>query len=117
LATGIIRRVEALRSGDTQRLSEIAAAFDDMDCPYQATRTRQLAGTDSGVAVGPFDLTDRELEVLALVAAGKSNPQIGAALYISRKTAEHHVSRILAKLGVATRSEAAAVAARQGLGR
>lgn len=53
--------------------------------------------------------------MLALVAAGHSNPQIAEALYISRKTAEHHVSNILAKLGVTTRTEAAALAGRAGL--
>ena len=73
--------------------------------------------TDAGDGIGPFGLTDREREVLALVSAGRSNPQIGATLFISRKTAEHHVSRILAKLGVATRSEAAAIAVREGLAR
>ena len=51
-------------------------------------------------------LTPREAEVLALVAAGRSNRQIAAALFISPKTASVHVSNILAKLGVATRSGA-----------
>jgi DNA-binding CsgD family transcriptional regulator len=60
-------------------------------------------------------LTPRELEVLRLLAAGYTNPQIGEALYISRKTASHHVSSVLAKLGVATRVEAAGVAHRLGL--
>ncbi|WP_045875257.1 helix-turn-helix transcriptional regulator [Pseudofrankia sp. DC12] len=60
----------------------------------------------------PLGLTARELEVLRLVAAGSSNPQIASALFISRKTASTHVSNILGKLGVATRGEAAAVAHR-----
>ncbi|TFV90009.1 helix-turn-helix transcriptional regulator [Blastococcus sp. CT_GayMR16] len=63
----------------------------------------------------PFGLTDREREVLALVAAGRSNGQIATALFISPKTASVHVSNILAKLGVSGRIEAAAVAHRLGL--
>jgi len=60
-------------------------------------------------------LTRREVEVLALVAAGRSNRQIAQALFISPRTASVHVSNILAKLGVAGRVEAAAVAHRLGL--
>jgi DNA-binding CsgD family transcriptional regulator/tetratricopeptide (TPR) repeat protein len=60
-------------------------------------------------------LTQREVEVLALVAEGRTNRQIGQALYITPKTASVHVSRILAKLGVAGRGEAAAIAHRLGL--
>jgi DNA-binding CsgD family transcriptional regulator/tetratricopeptide (TPR) repeat protein len=62
-------------------------------------------------------LTRREAEVLALVAAGRTNQQIGQTLFIAPKTAGVHVSRILAKLGVAGRGEAAAVAHRLGLDR
>ena len=52
--------------------------------------------------------------MLKLVAAGFTNPQIASTLFISRKTAEHHVSNILAKLGVTSRTEAAAAAVRLG---
>jgi DNA-binding NarL/FixJ family response regulator len=65
--------------------------------------------------VAPFALTEREREVLALVAAGHSNGQIAAALFISPKTASVHVSNILAKLGVSGRVAAAGVAHRLGL--
>jgi DNA-binding CsgD family transcriptional regulator/tetratricopeptide (TPR) repeat protein len=60
-------------------------------------------------------LTPREEEVLALVAAGRTNRQIAETLFITEKTASLHVSHILAKLGVAGRVEAAAVALRLGL--
>ena len=60
-------------------------------------------------------LTQREAEVLELVAEGRTNRQIGQALFITPKTASVHVSRILAKLGVAGRGEAAAIAHRLGL--
>jgi DNA-binding CsgD family transcriptional regulator len=53
--------------------------------------------------------------VLALVAEGRTNRQIGQELFITPKTASIHVSRILAKLGVVSRGEAAAVAHRLGL--
>jgi len=63
----------------------------------------------------PFGLTPRERQVLALIAEGATNRQIGAALYMAEKTASVHVSRILSKLGVRSRTEAAAVAYRQHL--
>jgi non-specific serine/threonine protein kinase len=66
-------------------------------------------------AVARLGLTRREVEVLALLVSGKSNPAIGEALFISPRTAQTHVTSILAKLGVATRAEAAAVAVRDGL--
>jgi DNA-binding CsgD family transcriptional regulator len=60
----------------------------------------------------PFGLTARERQVLALMAEGATNRQIGAALYMAEKTASVHVSRILRKLDVSSRTQAAAVAHR-----
>ena len=65
--------------------------------------------------VARLGLTPRELEVLLLVAEGRTNKMIGETLFMSEKTASVHVSRILAKLGVGGRVEAAAVAHRLGL--
>ena len=62
-----------------------------------------------------FGLTEREREILVLLAGGRSNPQIAEALFISPKTASVHVSNIMAKLGVDSRVEAAAVAHRLGV--
>jgi DNA-binding CsgD family transcriptional regulator len=75
------------------------------------------AGRNGGVVDGdddeiPFGLTPRELQVLALIAEGATNRQIGASLYMAEKTASVHVSRILAKLDVQSRTQAAAVAHR-----
>ena len=66
-------------------------------------------------AAGELGLTSRELDVLGLLAEGRSNRQIAGALFISVKTAGVHVSSILSKLGVASRGEAAAAAHRLGL--
>lgn len=63
----------------------------------------------------PAGLTGREVEVLRLIAAGRSNRAIAQALFISPNTVLHHVSNIFAKTGVANRAEAAAYATRQGL--
>ena len=63
----------------------------------------------------PATLTEREREVLALLAEGRTNRQIAGQLYISEKTVSVHVSNILAKLGVGRRTEAAAIARRDGL--
>lgn len=60
------------------------------------------------------DLSEREIEVLRLVSAGKSNKQIGAALHIAEDTVKRHVSNILTKLGVADRAQAATEAIRRG---
>ena len=62
-----------------------------------------------------FDLTDREMEILACLVRGDSNRQIARALFISDRTVAVHVSRILDKLGVRNRTEAATVGARLGL--
>jgi len=71
--------------------------------------------TDERSAAEELGLTDREREVVTLVAAGATNRQIGEALFISEKTASVHVSRILAKLGAANRAEAAGIAHTLGL--
>jgi DNA-binding CsgD family transcriptional regulator/tetratricopeptide (TPR) repeat protein len=92
--------------GDVRALARRARLRIEADAP-EAETTK--AGIDA------FGLTQREREVLELLADGRSNPQIAAELFISRKTASVHVSNILGKLGVASRGEAAAVAHRLGL--
>ena len=77
-----------------------------------AATTRAFASQGSA---DPMGLTEREREVIRLVADGRSNQEIADTLFITRKTASVHVSNILGKLGVANRVEAAAVAHRLGL--
>ncbi len=79
------------------------------------TLARRLGIRSIPAAAGTEVLTAREREVLRLVAEGHSNSRIAASLYISPKTASVHVSRIIAKLEVSNRVEAAAVAHRLGL--
>jgi DNA-binding CsgD family transcriptional regulator len=79
-----------------------------------------LSGSDGAAAEpvaqeDPFGLTPRERQVLVLVAEGRTNREIGDSLFMAEKTASVHVSRILAKLDVRSRTEAAAVAHRLGL--
>jgi DNA-binding NarL/FixJ family response regulator len=83
-------------------------ALDTLDAIEQA-----LAPESS--APSAFGLTPREAEVLRLLAAGHSNPEIAEALFISRATVRTHVGNILGKLGVGSRTRAADVAHRQGL--
>lgn len=63
----------------------------------------------------PYDLTGREIQILHLLARGYSNPQIAAALVISRRTVSTHVEHVLAKVGCASRTELAARAVEEGL--
>ena len=83
-----------------------------------ARRARLDLGEVNAAVASPADrygLTARELDVVALIAEGRTNRQIADALFISAKTASVHVSNILAKLGVSNRGEAGAVARRLGL--
>jgi DNA-binding NarL/FixJ family response regulator len=88
--------------------------------PDEKFPSDQPAGTSDPTrgTPGPLDaLTARELDVLALMAEGRTNREIAAALYISEKTASVHVSHILAKLGVRSRVQAVAVAHQVGVPR
>ena len=77
---------------------------------------RRLGPRGAPADAGPAELTPREREVLALVAEGLTNAELAERLYISPRTAGVHVSNILAKLGMSSRTEAAAWAVRSGLG-
>ena len=118
-ATTVLGRAAAItgRLGARPLDSEIRAlarrARLDLAPPADAAAAAPAAGAPTPVE--QLGLTPREVEVLALVAAGRSNRQIAQALFISPKTASVHVSNILAKLGVAGRVEAATIAHRLGL--
>ncbi|GIH69982.1 response regulator [Sphaerimonospora thailandensis] len=76
---------------------------------------RQLAAAMRAPVTATASLTPREREVLALIADGRSNRQIATALSVSERTARTHVSNILAKLGLSSRTQAALWAAREGI--
>ncbi len=80
--------------------------------PTELKRTiARLTAQDKNLtSIGGDDLTEREREVIALIARGYTNKQIAEKLFVSEKTARNHVSHILEKLGLARRSEAAAFA-------
>ena len=94
------------RSEEARRLADEARAIA---APIGQTRIVDLV--DSLLTVGPDGLTDREVEVLRLLAEGLSNRAIGQRLYISTNTAANHVRNILLKTGAANRTQAAMYAA------
>ncbi|MGR6321266.1 AAA family ATPase [Micromonospora soli] len=94
---------------------DIAARLGATPLGEQAAVLARRVGLRGGGRPGPDLLTSREQEVLRLVAEGHSNSRIAEQLFISPKTASVHVSRIIAKLDVSNRVEAAALAHRLGL--
>ena len=106
------------RAARLPKAAELAARLGARPLLQQITRLARRARIELPPAAGqagpvaPFGLTAREMEVLRLVAAGRSNQQIAGELFISPKTASVHVSNILGKLGVVSRVEAAAAAHR-----
>ncbi|HKZ14440.1 MAG TPA: response regulator transcription factor, partial [Solirubrobacterales bacterium] len=99
------------------RLPRGGAATDDVGDGRGAAGANGDDGPGGAKAAddNPFDLTPRERQVLAALAEGATNREIAASLFMAEKTASVHVSRILAKLGVRSRTEAAAVAHRLSL--
>jgi len=118
LAEALLERGD--REAALQEAGTALSEADAMGAVPLATAVRGLARRGRlalpGMRVGGADvLTAREAEVLALVAQGLSNRQIGEKLFISGKTVSVHISNLLAKLGVSGRAEAVSVAHQRGL--
>jgi DNA-binding CsgD family transcriptional regulator/tetratricopeptide (TPR) repeat protein len=96
-------------------LAEAALLAESVGMPALLARVRALAVPVVASAAPPDGLSEREAEVLGLIARGRSNRQIGAQLHISEHTAANHIRSILRKTGCANRTEAAAYAIRRGL--
>jgi DNA-binding NarL/FixJ family response regulator len=109
-----LARLYAERRADTAigEAEAALAAFERIgattDADAAAALLRSLGVAPRSTRRGAGELTDRERQVLHLVGLGLSNPEIAARLHISRKTAAHHVSNVLSKLGVRNRTEAVA---------
>lgn len=101
-------------SGDAEGSRQEAGIARDIAHQLHARPLlEELGVARSGLEAGV--LTPREREILLLVASGRSNAEIGKQLFISGKTVSVHVSNVMAKLGAASRTEAAALARRSGL--
>ncbi len=83
--------------------------------PLIASKLRQHLSEQTAKPAAAFDLTPREIEVLQLIAQGKSNKQIAVELVITERTCKFHVSSILSKLEASNRTEAVKIAAQRGL--
>ena len=114
-AAGALRAAAAAADGHAPLLAQIRTLAERARIPLHPAAAGEPQAPPPAQLLTRYGLTDRELTVLRLLAAGRTNPQIGAELYISASTASVHVTNILRKLGVSGRVQAAAIAERAGL--
>jgi DNA-binding NarL/FixJ family response regulator len=108
-------RAAAEHIGARWLLSEIDGLAARARLPLGSDDAGEDPAPEQETVDDPFGLTPRERQVLELIARGATNREIGAQLFMAEKTASVHVSRILAKLDVHSRTQAAGVAHRLGL--
>jgi DNA-binding CsgD family transcriptional regulator len=114
-AAPALRGAATAADGHAPLLAQIRVLAQRARIPLPAPPGGPAGAVPAPEAPAPYRLTERELAVLQLLAAGRTNAQIGAELYISPKTASVHVTNILRKLGVSNRVQAAGLAERAGL--
>jgi DNA-binding CsgD family transcriptional regulator/tetratricopeptide (TPR) repeat protein len=114
-AAPALRAAAAAADGHAPLLAQVRTLAERARIPLQPPAATSSQAPPRAQARATYGLTGRELAVLRLVAAGRSNAQIGTELFISRATASVHVTSILRKLGVTNRVQAAALAERAGL--
>jgi DNA-binding CsgD family transcriptional regulator len=114
-AAPVLRAAAAAADGHEPLLAQIRALAQRARIGLQAPPAAPGQSAPEPGVPTPYGLTERELLVLRLVGAGRTNAQIGAELYISPRTAGVHVTNILRKLGVSSRVQTAALAERAGL--
>jgi two-component system, NarL family, response regulator YdfI len=119
LAPGFLRSgaraMLAVDADEEQIVAAVMCAFHGLRVMPAAAESEADATAVQALATAPEPLTARELEILGLLAAGDSNKTIAARLSISVHTVKFHISSILAKLGVASRTEAVALGLRLGI--
>jgi DNA-binding CsgD family transcriptional regulator len=111
LALGVTQRRMKHRREARATLEEALAIFEGIGAALWAERARAELKRISGRAATPGALTPAEERVAALVAEGKTNKEVAAALFLSERTVEGHLSRIFGKLGIRHRAEIASVLA------
>jgi len=114
-AAATLRTAAAAADGHEPLLGQIRALAARARIRLDAEPGAEPSPSPAGEGRKRYGLTERELAVLRLLAGGRTNAQIGAELFISRRTAGVHVTNILRKLGVSGRVQAAALAERAGL--
>jgi DNA-binding CsgD family transcriptional regulator len=107
LLAGEMRRRAGVKRLAREALEEALSAFEDLGAPLWSMRARRELGRISGRPAASGVLTASEQQVAKLVAAGHSNKEVAAALSVTVRTVEAHLTRIYGKLGVRSRTELA----------
>jgi len=108
--------VSAKRQGDAEReAKKAAAAFRSLGAIHEETKAKSIGRSTRSERGADYTLTQRQIEILRLVAQGQSNPAIAKRLKLSEHTVKRHVANLLTRLDLPSRAAAAAYGAKKGL--